>query len=209
MKETDIYKNQGLIHAGSKNSGSSNIMQYLKRVFSLEFFDNATGKIFNLSGSGYASETANRFSEQLKRDPHLKGMLKMTLLGIFPFLIFWLIAGKYKPMLLWTLAYFSISMWEPIWTLLYAIKTNIDLSRSLVSQFSHFSNGVSIHSARLINSKINYSFGVFSILQAVSGIAFSVILNWQIGKYLLSDKTEDSAPDVTKAAASTVTKGVF
>ncbi|MBC8555012.1 MAG: hypothetical protein H8D23_35815, partial [Candidatus Brocadiales bacterium] len=202
----------GLVHEGAMLSGFSWLFQYMRKIISPEMVEVILNKVFagktthiNIAGSGSASSLANEFSENLKRAPHLRGWIKMLLIGIFPFLIFFLLLGRWKYLVGWSMFYFSVCCWTPIWTLLH----HINLKMLQTSQFIHgldsFANGFSVYSAKLVLQKINYSYSVYMLLQTSLGIGFTIAFFAFVTMPLLKDKTPDSAPgeltDGAKGAA--------
>ena len=198
----------GLIHEGAKLAGSGKYMQYLRKLLSLETLDIVTFGAFNLSGSGAASSLANQFSENLKRAPHLRGWIKMLLIGVFPFLIFFLLLGRWKYLVGWSLFYFSVCCWTPIWTLLHHINLKMLQSIETVNALKNVTNGFSVYSVTLILSKINYSYAVYALLQTSLGIGFTVMFFAFVTMPLLKDKTPDNAPGELTGGAKAAAKMV-
>ena len=68
---------------------------------------------------------------------------------IFPFLVFFVVAGRWKAILYWYMIYFSVLLWTPIWTLFYHIMTNIALSADVMQSFGKLQDMVSLYSSSL------------------------------------------------------------
>jgi uncharacterized membrane protein YczE len=152
-----------------------------------------------------AAHRAEEFGENLARAPHVAGFIKLMLIAIFPWLVFPVVAGYWRVLLWWFTAYFSVLLWAPIWTLLYHVVTGITLSADTLAAMGRLSDGVSLYSANLVTSRINYMYAVYSWLQLLVGGAFTGSALWFI-RPILSDKSDDGAPEfvgtVTSAAAS-------
>ncbi len=182
------------IQEGSKPpSGAGRIYQYLNRIFSWDFLTSVVGGREG-HGAAIAANRAQEFSENLTRAPHVAGFIKMGLIAFFPWLVFIVIAGYWRALLYWFFIYLSVLLWTPIWTLFYHITLNISLSAEVMTAFGRLSDGVSLYSASLITSRMNYLFAVYSWLQLLIGVGFTGIFLWVL-RPLLSDKEEESAPE--------------
>ena len=89
-----------------------------------------------LAGAVLTAERAKTFSEYLQRAPHIKGIVKLFLIALFPWLVFFLFAGKWKILVSWYAIYVSVLLWTPIWTLLYHLMTSIALSAETMNAFA-------------------------------------------------------------------------
>jgi len=203
----------GGIQKGSQPpSGSARVFQYLNRAFSWDGLVSLFGK--ENHGAAMAAERSQEFSENLSRAPHVAGFIKMALIAAFPWLVFALVAGHWRVLIYWYSAYFSVLLWTPIWTLLYHIVTGISLSTEAMEALGRLSDGVSLYSAQVVTSRMNYMFAVYSWLQLLVGVAFSGTVLWIVRPVIADSKTE-SAPeflDDAKSSAQTtmsVAKGVL
>ena len=172
-----------------------------KRFFSyngiLNFFGGG-----ELEGSSLSAERALQFNEYLKRAPHIKGMVKLFLIAIFPWLIFFVFAGKWKIIISWWAVYTSVLMWTPLWTILYHLMTSMALSTEVMEAFGNLNDGISLYSSELINNKIYQFYAIYAWLQLVIGPLPTIILAWGMFTGFLSDSRQESAPEGVGAAAS-------
>lgn len=165
----------------------------------------------DLEGANLTAERALQFNEYLKRAPHLKGMVKLFLIAAFPWLIFFIFAGKWKIIISWWTVYFSVLLWTPLWTLLYHLMTTIALSTDVMEAFGRLNDGVSLYSSELITNKIYQFYAIYSWLQLVIGPLPTMVLAWGMFTGFLSDSQQESAPEgissVVSVAGATVTGG--
>jgi hypothetical protein len=182
------------IHKGAQVEGfAANSFQFFNRLTSLD----GVFSIFRqkeLHGSSMAAERAQQFSENLSRAPHIAGFIKMLLIAAFPWLIFAVVAGYWRVLAYWFLIYLSVTLWTPLWTLLYHIMNNITLSVDVMERFGNLSTGVSLYGAKLIGSRINYLFAVYSWIQVIIGPIFTFMLVY-IVRPLLADTQSETAPE--------------
>lgn len=185
--------------------GASKIFQYLNRIFS---FDGVLS-IFGLQkylGSAMAAKRSQEFSEHLTRAPHLAGFIKMILIAAFPWLVFFVVAGRWKVLVYWFLIYFSVLLWVPIWTLLYHIMTSIATSSELMESFGHLYSGISLYSAKLVNARIYYLYAVYSWIQIFIGPIFTILLVYMI-KPMLTDTQSEHAPEFIQDSGKAIGTG--
>ena len=183
-----------LIESEAKVSGITGVLQNIMSPF-IKYFVGG-------SGSASAAEQANNFSDAIKKAPHIKGFFLLILIGGFPILTFFIIAYGLKPLKIWVISYFMVSMWMPIWALLYAVNINFAKNAELISHLQNFSDGISMYSAKAINSQILRSYSVFFIGQmgvvAITLIGFlKPIFSGPAG-----DKTKDDTPSELTSVAS-------
>lgn len=152
-----------------------------------------------LSGVGTAVARAEEFSNDLSRAPHIAGFVKMILIAVFPFLVFFVVAGRWKVLVYWYLIYFSVLLWAPTWTLFYHIMTNIALSADVMSAFGRLHDGVSLYSANLITSRLYKMYSVYSWLQILIGPVPTAFLAYTFAP-MLRDKQEERAPEIVEQA---------
>ncbi len=112
---------------------------------------------------------AEKFSELLQRAPHIKGIITMILIFSFPWLVFFLAAGKWRPLVAWYAIYFSVLLWTPIWTLFYHLITSFSLSTEVMARFGELSDGISLYSAELITSRQYHFYSIYALIQVLSG----------------------------------------
>ncbi len=163
------------------------------RFWSFDGFFTMVG-LGNQVGSALTAERAEKFSEYLQRAPHLKGMAKMFLIAIFPWLVFLVVAGRWKVIFSWFAVYCSVLLWTPIWTLLYHLMTSIALSTELMQEFGKVSDGISLYSASFITAKLYQFYAIYSWLQLVVGPLPTMILGYGLFSSFLKDSQGESAP---------------
>ena len=174
-------------------TNSGKILQYVNRFFSID------GLLSLVMGNSYhggplAVSRSQEFSDNLARAPHVAGFLKMVCIFIFPWLIFFVIAGRWKALAYWFLIYFSILLWAPLWTLLYHIVVSLSLSADTLAAFGKLSDGISLYSAELVSSRMYHIFAVYSWLQLLIGTLFTGALIYFM-RPILQDTEGDQMPD--------------
>ena len=152
-----------------------------------------------LAGAVLTAERAKKFSEYLKRAPHIKGMVKLFLIAIFPWLVFFLFAGKWKILISWYVVYVSVLLWTPIWTLLYHLMTSIALSAETMNAFGKLGDGISLYASQLISVRLYQFYAIYSWLQLILGPLPTVLLAWGMLGSFLRDNEEESAPEIATA----------
>jgi hypothetical protein len=196
----------GIMKGSQVGGTTSRVFQYINQVFT---FDGVLSML-GFSGHHGASEAAERsqnFSVHLARAPHVAGFLKLVLVAVFPFLIFFVVAGKWKVLFFWWLLYFSVLMWTPLWTLTYHIMVSVAQSSEMMEQLGQFSDGVSLYGAKMVTSKIYYFYSIYSWIQLLiatltTGSAFFFL------KPMLMENQEETAPEGLMNTASTATSTV-
>lgn len=181
------------INKGSLVPGTTaRIFQYLNRLFS---WDGLLSLVFQSDkhGAALTAQRSQEFSELLQRAPHIQGFVKMVLIMIFPWLVFFVIAGRWKILVLWTALYTSVLLWTPLWTLFYHIITSIALSAETLDAFGNLKNGVSLYSSQLVTSRLYHAYSVYSWVQLLIGPLPTLILAWNM-RGLLTDNAGESAP---------------
>lgn len=180
------------------------IIQFINRAFSIDGVLSLLGKR-NLKGASVAAARSQELSDHLARAPHVAGFLKMLLVGFFPVLVFFMAAGKWKPLIWWWLTYLSICLWTPIWALLYHVITSLTLNLEVMESFGKLSDGVSLYAASLISSRLYQAFAVYSYLQLIIGPLFTGVLLTSM-RPMLRDTESDSLPDGVGTATGIATK---
>lgn len=143
--------------------------QYLNRLTTVDGALSLIG-LGDKHGSMEAAERSKQFSEMLARAPHIAGAIKMVLIMIFPWLMFLVVAGRWKVLVIWYAVYCSVLLWTPLWTLTYHIMLNISLSGEVMESFGRISDGVSLLGGRVITSRIYYMYSVFTYIQIMIGM---------------------------------------
>lgn len=217
MSLSNLYREKRETFAGIQRgaqppSGSARVFQYINRFFS---WDNVMS-LFGTEnhGASMAAERSQEFSENLSRAPHVAGFIKMALIALFPWLVFALVAGHWRILIFWYSAYFSVLLWMPIWTLLYHIVTSISLSTEAMQALGKLSDGVSLYSAEVVTSRMNYMYAVYSWLQLLVGVSFTGGVLWML-RPVIADSQVERAPEFiddaksTAQATASVAKGVL
>ncbi|MBX3032914.1 MAG: hypothetical protein KF865_03250 [Bdellovibrionaceae bacterium] len=180
--------------------------QILGRVFSWDGILGAIG-LRDLQGASEAAHRSQEFSEHLSRAPHVAGFVRMLLIAVFPWLMFAVVAGKWRFLVVWFWIYFSVLLWTPLWTLLYHIMLGISMSSETMAAFGQMADGVSMYSASVVSHRIYYMFSIYSWLQLLiatltTGSAFMFL------KPLLGESQEEPAPDFLGTAQSLAGTGI-
>jgi hypothetical protein len=196
----DKYEGTLGLEKGTELPGTGGrIFQFLNRAFSMDgvlsFFDRR-----DLKGASLAATRSQELSDHLARAPHVAGFLKMLLIGFFPILVFFLAAGKWRPVIWWWFTYLSICLWTPLWAVLYHVMTTLTLNLEVMQSFGKLSDGVSLYASSLISSRLYQVFAVYSYLQLMIGPLFTGMLLSCL-RPVLMDGQADSLP----AGVSTVT----
>jgi hypothetical protein len=181
------------IQKGSQpNGGFARIYQYMNRLFHLDTWVGGLNQEWH--GASLAAERSQEFSENLSRAPHVAGFIKLALIAIFPWLVFPIVAGYWRVLIWWMLGYTSVLLWAPIWTLFYHVMMGITLSTDTLAAFGELSDGISLYSANLVTSRMNYMYAVYSWIQLLIGAGFTGSILW-FARPILSDSEQDSAPE--------------
>ncbi len=182
------------IQKGAEVPGAaSKTFQVLGRAFSWYGILGMIG-FRELQGASESAKRAQEFSEHLARAPHVAGFIKMLLIAIFPWLMFFVVAGKWRVLLVWFWIYFSVLLWTPLWTLLYHIMLGISMSSEVMESFGQMTDGISLYSATLVNHRLYYMFSIYSWVQLLvatltTGSAFMFL------KPMLGESETESKPE--------------
>ncbi len=190
------------VHKGSNPPGTAGtVFQYMNRFFSWDSFLSmiSLGKWSNIHGASEAAERAQKFSELLARAPHIKGITQMVLIGIFPWLIFFVVAGKWKVITSWFWVYLSVCMWTPIWTIMYHVMNNISKSANVLSAYGSLSDGISLYSAELVLERIYYSYSVFTLAQTMVPFATTGMVLYFL-RPILTETDSEHKPEFVDGA---------
>lgn len=183
-------------------SGAGSFFQTMNRVFSWDGLLGLFGQR-DAQGAAEAAKRSQEFSEHLARAPHVAGFVRMILIAIFPCLIFFVVAGHYRVLIVWFWIYFSVLLWTPLWTLLYHIMLGIALSADVMSAFGDLKDGVSLYSASLVNHRLYYMYSIYSWVQLLvatltTGSAFMFL------KPMLSEGQAEAKPDFLEPVSGAV-----
>lgn len=184
------------IQKGSEVRGNlAKFFQATSRVFSFDGILNMFGQ-HDQVGAALTAGRAEKFSEYLQRAPHIKGMVKMFLILIFPWLIFFVVAGRWKIIISWFALYCSVLLWTPLWTLLYHLMTSIAMSNEMMMEWGRLGDGISLYSAELISAKLYPFYAIYSWLQILIGPLPTMILAYGMFSSFLADSQSEQAPQV-------------
>ncbi len=172
---------------------AGNVFQVMGRFLGWDGMLGSVGRR-DLQGASEAAQRSQEFSEHLARAPHVAGFVRMILIAIFPWLMFFVVAGRWKVLLVWFWIYFSVLLWTPLWTLLYHIMLGIAMSSEVMESFGQMSDGISLYAAALVNHRIYYMFSIYAWVQLLvatltTGSAFMFI------KPMLGESTSESSPE--------------
>jgi hypothetical protein len=194
------------IQKGAEAQGAAgSTFQTLGRLFSWDGFLGAIG-FRDAQGASESAARAQEFSEHLARAPHVAGFVKMLLIAVFPILMFFVVAGKWRVLVVWFWIYFSVLLWTPLWTLLYHIMLGISMSSEVMSSFGQLTDGISFYAASVVNHRLYYMFSIYSWVQLLiatltTGSAFMFL------KPMLGESDSESKPEFMDAALGTVNAG--
>ena len=164
------------------------------RLFSFDGFLTLFG-FRSQVGAALTAQRAKNFSEYLQRAPHIKGMVKMFLIALFPWLVFFVIAGKWRVLVAWFVIYTSVALWTPIWVLLYHLMTSIALSTEILWEFGKLSDGISLYGSMFITTKLYQFYAIYSWLQIIVGPLPTVVLSYGMFTSILRDSEAEKAPE--------------
>ncbi|MGE0172439.1 MAG: hypothetical protein AB7T49_06640 [Oligoflexales bacterium] len=195
------------VQKGSQVPGTTGrVIQYLNRLKSFDGWLSLLG----LADYVGVSETATRsqeFSEHLQRAPHVQGFVKMLLIMIFPWLIFFVVAGKWRVLIYWTAIYTSVLFWTPIWALFYHITTNIALSTETLAAFGKLSDGISLYSSQLVSSRLYLYYATYSWIQLLLGPLPTLYLASSL-RPLIANSKEERLPEIVNDAKNIGQKAI-
>ena len=194
----------GIMKGSQLPGATGRVFQYLNRSFSFDAQLSILG-FSDVHGAAEAAERSQKFSEHLARAPHVAGLIKLVLVAIFPFLIFFIVAGKWKVLVYWFVLYFSVLLWTPLWVLFYHIMTSIAQSVEVMEELGRFSDGISLYGARLVSSRMYYFYSIYSWLQLLvatltTGGAFFFL------RPMLMENQQETAPEFIGGASNTASK---
>lgn len=198
------------IQKGAESRGeAAGSFQVLGRFMGWDGILGAIG-LRDVQGASEAAKRTQAFSEHLARAPHVAGFIRMILTAAFPWLMFFVVAGKWRVLIVWFWVYFSVLMWTPLWTLLYHIMMGISLSGEVMQHFGELTDGVSTYAAAVVNHRIYFMYSIYAWVQLLiasltTGAVF-VFLKPMLGESSTEAKPEfvDPAVSSTKFVAGAV-----
>ena len=143
---------------------TGSIFQTMGRLFGWDGLLGTFGRR-DLQGASEAATRSQEFSEHLARAPHVAGFIRMILIAIFPWLMFFVVAGRWRVLVVWFWVYFSVLLWTPLWTLLYHIMLGIAMSSEVMEAFGQMTDGVSLYAAGVVNHRLYYMFSIYAWVQ--------------------------------------------
>lgn len=169
------------------------VWRLIRKIFSVETWERF---IFGDSAGGglSAAHAAEELTRLLRIAPEVKGRILFFLIASFPLFLFWAaLRGVFGPLFFWTLMYFSITMWEPLWSLSYNILLAQMNAHKYLSALSELNDAISITATETLRLRFNraieaYVFTQFGIAMLVTSFAF-----W-MGKGWLQSGTNEGLP---------------
>jgi hypothetical protein len=174
------------------------IFQFINHAFSMNGLMSLLGRR-DLKGASLAATRSQELSDHFARAPHVAGFLKMLLIGFFPVLVFFLAAGRWKPVVWWWITYLSICLWAPLWALLYHVITSLALSVETMDAFGRLTDGVSLYAASLVSSRLYQAYVVYAWLQLLVGPTLTGTLLMAL-RPMLADHSPDRLPEGVNSA---------
>lgn len=198
----------GIQKGGILPTTGGKVAQYLNRIMSVDGILSIFGQSGKeMQGVWVSASRAKEFSENLARAPHVAGFIKMCCIALFPWLIFFVVAGHWRVLYAWFMIYLSVLLWTPIWTLLYHIMVGITLSAETMEALGRLSDGISLYGAELVNARVYHLFEVYSWLQLILGTLFTGSVVYFLTP-ILKDGRGDSTPEFIDNSAGALTTGV-
>lgn len=192
----------GIMKGSQPRGAMGRVFQYLNRLLSFDALLSLVG-FSETHGSSEAVVRAQNFSEHLARAPHVAGMIKLVLIAVFPFLIFFVVGGNWKVLVFWFVTYFSVLLWTPLWVLLYHIMLGISLSTEVMAEFGKFSDGVSLYGAKLISSRMYYFYSIYSWAQLLIATLTTGSAVFFLRPMLMENSSEKAPEFLADGAEST------
>ncbi len=199
----------GVQKASSVPGAAATTYQYLSKIFSWDAFVSmiSFGGASDTHGAAEAANRAKEFSELLSRAPHLKGIVLMFLIGLFPWLVFPVVYGKWKTLVWWFWVYLSVCLWTPIWTILYHIMQNTAFTGNVLDHLGHLSDGISMYSSQVVMDRIYYMYSVFAMAQTMVPLITTGLAIYFL-RPMLGGVQEETKPDFINDSISAASTGV-
>lgn len=171
---------------GANFANGAGVWRFIRKIFSVEtwerfFFGDENG------GSLSAANATEEFSRLLKIAPEVKGRIIFYLIAAFPLFLFWAaLRGVFGPLVFWTIMYFAIAMWEPLWSLSYNVLLAQMNAHKYLSALAELNDAISITAAETLRLRFNraieaYVFTQFGIAALVTSFAFWMGKGWLQG----------------------------
>lgn len=194
------------IQKGAETPGAAGkTFQVLGRFMSWDGILGAIG-LRDVQGASEAAKRSQEFSEHLARAPHVAGFIKMLLVAAFPWLMFFVVAGKWRVLVVWFWIYFSVLLWTPLWTLLYHIMLGISMSSEVMEAFGQMTDGISMYAASVVSHRLYFMYSIYSWVQLLvatltTGSVFMFL------KPMLGESEQESKPEFIDSGVSAVNAG--
>ncbi len=196
----------GIQKGAAAPGAASSAFQTMNRFFSWDGLLGILG-FRETQGAAEAAKRSQEFSEHLARAPHVAGFIRMLLIAIFPWLMFFVVAGHYRVLIVWFWIYFSVLLWTPLWTLLYHVMLGIAMSSEMLQSFGQMNDGISLYSAALVNHRLYYMFSIYAWVQLLvatltTGSAFMFL------KPMLRESETETKPEFLDSVTGPTTTAV-
>lgn len=168
------------------NFEETGVWRYIRKIFSIETWEKLLfGEEYG--GSLNASNTAEELANLLKIASEVKGRIIFYLITVFPLFIFWAaLKGMFGPIVFWSVMYFAVAMWEPLWSLSYNILMVQMNAHKYLSALAELNDAISITAAEILRLRFNraieaYVFTQFGIAALVTSFAVWMGKGWLQG----------------------------
>jgi hypothetical protein len=173
--------------AGANFGDGVGVWRAISKFFSIEAWERF---LFGpeQAGSLSANQRAEELSRILKIAPEIKGRILFYLIASFPL---WVFASaclqRIGPIVFWTITYFSITMWAPLWSLSYNILISQFRAGETLTAISEIKDAISMTSVTLLNERSKwmiqaYCFSQFGIAAVVTSFAVWMGKGWLVGE---------------------------
>jgi hypothetical protein len=196
----------GVMKDGQPPGVYARILQYLGKLTSHEGLMRTLG-LRSSAGAGLAVERAKEFNEQLRTAPMVLGLSKAALIVASSLLPFFLVAMRWRIVVWWWLVYLSLCLWQPLWTGLYKLITNVFVVPDVMQSFGQMGDSFSMYSAMLISDQAYYISSVISWAQIAVGPGLTGLVGFFAGQWLLQAR-EDHTPVAINQVVNTASAGV-
>ncbi len=172
---------------GAQFDDGAGIWRSVSKFFSIEAWEK-----FIFGAQNAASLSANQRAEELSRllkiAPEIKGRILFYLIASFPL---WVFAAaclrRIGPIVFWTITYFSISMWAPLWSFSYNVLVSQFRAGEVLEAFVAIKDSLSMTAVSLLNSRSNwmiqaYCYSQFGIAAVVTSFAVWMGKGWLVGE---------------------------
>lgn len=185
-----------LVREGTEVEGFGGVLQYAMKLTSFDIFSN---------GMASSAKSANKFSDFLKRQPHIVGFFTLFLIIIFPFLGPLVMWKGVKVLKFWFLSYFICRMSTVLLHFVWLIQKRLMLDYSVSDAMKIMGDSLSMQSAQYISAEFQYSAGVNNLFQIALGLGTSLFVGKKFLQSFDGNSENDDAPrEVSDVATKTV-----